>query len=79
MSRNSSLESQAFVMRASTGNRLLYIELNITKEKVCSGQAFELATTTERLRVGEGYTVLQKTRHGILAKLIILKRKGIYE
>ena len=36
---------------------------------MCSGQAFELATTTERLQVGGGYTVLQKTRHGILAKL----------
>ena len=29
MSRNSSLESQAFVMRASTGNRLLFTWLNI--------------------------------------------------
>ena len=27
MSRNSSLESQAFVMRASTGNRLLFLVL----------------------------------------------------
>ena len=46
---------------------------------MCSDQVFELATTTERLQVGGGYTVLQKTRHGILAKLIILKSKGIYE
>ena len=41
----------------------LYIELNITKEKVCSRQrslAFELATTTEWLQVGGGYTVLIK-------------------
>ena len=39
------------------------LELNITKEKVCSSQrsqAFELATTTERLQVGGGYTVLIK-------------------
>ena len=40
------------------------MELNITKEKsYCSSQrsqAFELATTTERLQVGGGYTVLIK-------------------
>ena len=43
-------------------------------------QAFELATTTERLKVGGGYTVLiKKASYGILAKLIILKRNGIYE
>ena len=48
----------------------LYIALNIKKENVCSSQrsqAFELATTTERLQVGGGYTVLIQTSYEALA------------
>ena len=42
-------------------------------------QAFELATTKRRLQMGGGYTVLIKASYGVLAKLIILKRKGMCE
>ena len=42
-------------------------------------QAFELATTKKRLQVGGGYTLLIKASYGVLAKLIILKRKGMCE